>query len=389
MRLLIVFFGDDYHGGTTYSTLTIAKELVRRGHEVHAFARVTPAGVLARDLEACGVIVHDGRTPNLTHPLHERRPLYKVVRFGLEQARRFYTHPKSEHQIEQIIRSCGIELVAISSGATTAGSGAAQKAGVPFVWHIREFMQEDHLLDYYPWAHFYERMREAKALLCVSKAVEQKMQRVNPGVHTEVVYNGIDQSSFHPEGREPHTEGAPMRLMLSGGIRRSKGAFLTLDALALLGPEVPVTLDIFGVEGGGVGEKAKDFEARVAELGLTGKAFYRGTITSIADEYRSHDLQIVASQCEAFGRVTVEAMLCGCAVVGSNSGGTPELVSEGRGYLFEPDDAASLAQAIKEAIADPQEREARTARALAYARENFSVNAYVDKVEAIYRAAAS
>ena len=67
--------------------------------------------------------------------------------------------------------------------------------------------------------------------------------------------------------------------------------------------------------------------------------------------------------------------------------GTPELIADGRGYLFEPNDADSLARAITEAASDDAERSARAARASAYARENFSVNAYVDKIEAIYRMA--
>ena len=62
MKVLYVFFGKDYFGGTTYSTFTLAQNLVARGHEVHAYVRPTPAGTLKRDLEACSVIVHDAST---------------------------------------------------------------------------------------------------------------------------------------------------------------------------------------------------------------------------------------------------------------------------------------------------------------------------------------
>ncbi|MBR3384678.1 MAG: glycosyltransferase family 4 protein [Atopobiaceae bacterium] len=388
MRVLIVFFGKDYHGGTTYSTFTIAKDLVRRGHDVHAYVRVTPAGVLSRDLESCGVIVHDGAAPNLTHPLREPRPAYKAIRLAMEQYRRHYLYPKSEREVEAIVRSCGIDLIVISSGATVTGSLASKRTGVPFIWHRREFMQEDHGLDYYPWARFTERMGEASRLVCVSKAVEEKMLGICPTARTEVVYNGIDQAVFNPEGREEHVEGTPLRLMISGGIRRDKGAFLLLDALSLLGPDTPVTLDVYGAEGGGAGEREGDFLARATELGLSDRVRYHGSVSNIADELRRHDIQVVASRAEAFGRVTAEAMLCGCAVVGSNSGGTPELISNDRGYLFDSGDAQSLAHALREAATDQAERAARAERALAYARENFSVKAYVDKVEAIYRAVA-
>lgn len=387
MKLLLVFFGDDYHGGTTFSTLTIAKELVRRGHEVHAYVCVTSAGTLAHDLEACGVSVHDGRSAILVHPIRERRVAYKAVRFLLEQARRFHTYPKSEREVEKIIRDCGIELVAISSGAITTGVKAARKTGTPFVWHIREFMQEDHGLDYYPWAHAYEHMAEARRLICVSHAVEDKIQSVCPSANTTVVYNGLDLDTFYPPEASEERMGQPARLMFSGGLKHSKGAFLLLDALAKLPKELSYTLDVFGTEGGSKGESASDYLAYAQGLGLPDVVRYHGMTNSIADQYRCHDIQIVASRCEAFGRVTAESMLCSCAVVGSNSGGTPELIAEDRGYLFEPNDADSLASVLAEALSNPAERARRTARALAYAREHFSVNAYVDGIEQAYRAA--
>lgn len=389
MRILLVFFGGDYHGGTTYSTATIARELVQRGHEVHAYVRKTRTGKLAADLTGYGVHVHLGRAPIVVHPINERRPLFKVIRFGLEQARHFYNQPKSDREIASIIKECGIDLVAISSGAITAGAHAAHAAGIPYVWHCREFMEEDHGLTHYGWAHHVEHMRNASCLICVSQAVAHKMQGLCPDVRTEVVYNGIDQEKFHPEGRVERAEGEPLRLMFSGGIRESKGTFLLVDGLAQVDPSLSWTLDIYGAEGTTAGNSAKDLALRCGKLGLGNAVRYRGMVSNIADECRRHDIQIVSSRAEAFGRVTAESMFCGCTVVGSNSGGTPELIADGRGYLFEANDPASLARALEQAASDPDERVLRTKRALAYARENFSVNSYVDGIEAVYQSVVS
>jgi glycosyltransferase involved in cell wall biosynthesis len=55
----------------------------------------------------------------------------------------------------------------------------------------------------------------------------------------------------------------------------------------------------------------------------------------------------VTSRCEAFGRVTVEAMRAGVPVIGTDAGGTPELVADGAtGLLYRPGDAGALAAAI-------------------------------------------
>jgi len=387
MKVLYVLFGKDYFGGTTYSTFTLAQNLVARGHEVHAYVRPTPAGTLKRDLEACSVVVHDGNAPTLVHPKDEKRVVHKVGQFVDSELRRFHSYPKSEREIERIVRECDIDLIVLSGGPIMSGIRAAQRTGKPFVWHIREFMQEDHGYEYFHWVHPYEHMRDARCLICVSKAVEYKMRRVCPGVRIEHVYNGIDQQVFHCEGRVERAAGDPVRIMTSSGVRHSKGTFLMLDALAQMPRDVPYVFDIFGGAGAGVGESAADLQAYIEHLGLADCVAYHGPVSNIADEYRRHDIQIVASRQEAFGRVTAESMFCGCAGVGSNSGGTPELIEDGRGYLFEPNDAASLARAIAKAASDDAARSACVTRALAYARENFSVNAYVDKIEAIYRSA--
>ena len=43
---------------------------------------------------------------------------------------------------------------------------------------------------------------------------------------------------------------------------------------------------------------------------------------------------IVSSKFEGFGRMTAEAILSGCVVIGRNTGGTKEIISQTGGYMF-------------------------------------------------------
>ena len=54
----------------------------------------------------------------------------------------------------------------------------------------------------------------------------------------------------------------------------------------------------------------------------------------------------VCSQQESVGTVTLEAMASGCAIVGTENGGTGELLGEGRGWTFPPGDASTLASQL-------------------------------------------
>ena len=56
----------------------------------------------------------------------------------------------------------------------------------------------------------------------------------------------------------------------------------------------------------------------------------------------------MCSRSEAFGRVTVEYLRRGRPVIGTRSGGTPELVEDGvTGFLYEPGDCTALAHRIE------------------------------------------
>jgi glycosyltransferase involved in cell wall biosynthesis len=76
------------------------------------------------------------------------------------------------------------------------------------------------------------------------------------------------------------------------------------------------------------------------------------------------DALVHASVAEQFGQVLIEAMACGLPVIAVDRGGPSAIVDDPEtGWLVEPDDPEGLADAIVEAIADPEERRARGGRA--------------------------
>lgn len=69
--------------------------------------------------------------------------------------------------------------------------------------------------------------------------------------------------------------------------------------------------------------------------------------------YAAMDATVMASKAETFGMVTIESMACGTPVIGSNAGGTPELIGDNeRGILFQTMDKYSLAQAMVKFVND-------------------------------------
>lgn len=71
--------------------------------------------------------------------------------------------------------------------------------------------------------------------------------------------------------------------------------------------------------------------------------------------YQAADVLVYPSFNETFGLPILEAMACGCPVVTSDTSSMPE-ISGGAAILSNPEDPASIARAIIEAVRPGQDR---------------------------------
>jgi glycosyltransferase involved in cell wall biosynthesis len=83
--------------------------------------------------------------------------------------------------------------------------------------------------------------------------------------------------------------------------------------------------------------------------------------------------------------VLYTALAFGKAIVMSDVGGFPEVAAEGAGRVFPSDDAAALAEALAELLADPQGRERLEAGARAAAAGPYSWDSIAQRTLAMYR----
>jgi glycosyltransferase involved in cell wall biosynthesis len=73
----------------------------------------------------------------------------------------------------------------------------------------------------------------------------------------------------------------------------------------------------------------------------------------MADVYRGSDVFALPSENETFGQVFIEAMSCGLPVIGTKTGGIPEIISDSyNGYLIPPNDSSLLAQMLEKLLND-------------------------------------
>lgn len=116
---------------------------------------------------------------------------------------------------------------------------------------------------------------------------------------------------------------------------------------------------------------------------LRGKVHILPHQNDIEQVYAALDIFVMASAGETFGMVTIEAMASGCAIVGTNRSGTPELLADGRGMLYEPGDAASYFEALLPLLENEELRASMAEKASNYAVATFRHERVVEQLKEV------
>lgn len=224
-------------------------------------------------------------------------------------------------------------------------------------------------------------------VMCVSQAIRRDLGRHAgiPDERMEVIYNGVETERFTP--REPGARPAAggLKLLYAGSLARHKGVHTAVEAMALLAKRP-------GLEGVSltlVGSGHPDYEAGLREIvarnGLDGRVMFRPRVDreAMPELLAEFDVLVFPSVWEEpLARMTQEAMAAGLVVVGTPTGGTPEILHDGEtGLVFAPEDAAGLADQLERLSRDEGLRQRLTANARRLVLEKFDLTRMIAEIE--------
>ena len=125
----------------------------------------------------------------------------------------------------------------------------------------------------------------------------------------------------------------------------------------------------------------------VTENKLTPFITFAGYRRDVNELLNQMDVGIIASANEAFGRVTIEYMMSGLAVIASDGGANTEIVQEKQnGLLYQSGNSSDLASKMAEVINGPNLLKDMAFKGRQYALTNFSSITNADKIFALYKA---
>ncbi len=253
----------------------------------------------------------------------------------------------------------------------------------------------------------------AAAVVAVSDGMRRDILRSYPALDPEkvrVIYNGIDVEAWQPRedpallerwGIDP----ARPSVVFVGRITRQKGLPYFLRAAEQLPPDVQLVLCAGAPD---TPEIMAEVQGLVRDLQRT-----RDGVVWIEEFLPRADLCAILTAATTFvcpsvyeplGIVNLEAMACGAAVVGTATGGIPEVVvdgvtgrlvpieqvEDGTGTPVDPERFVSdLAATLTEVVSDPERARAYGRAGRERAAEAFSWEAIADATEALYREVAA
>lgn len=191
-----------------------------------------------------------------------------------------------------------------------------------------------------------------------------------------VVCNGVGGAEFAPLAVAPDASD----VVFVGELRVLKGVDVLLEAMAIVkraGRIVRATI-------AGEGPDAQRFKDLSKRLEVADQTRFVGHVPA-REAFAMGRVLVMPSRAESLPYVILEAAAAGMPIIATRVGGIPEIFGPQSFRLVPPDDAAALAKALGEAMADPEEL-LRAAESLkARVRAHFTIDAMVDGGLAAYR----
>ncbi|MBU8733677.1 N-acetyl-alpha-D-glucosaminyl L-malate synthase BshA [Cytobacillus oceanisediminis] len=229
-------------------------------------------------------------------------------------------------------------------------------------------------------------IEKSDGVTAVSNAlISQTYDLIKPDKSIRAVYNFIDEriykktdSAYLKEeyGIKPD-EKVVIHVSNFRGVKRVPDV---VKAFAKITEEVPSKLLLVGD-----GPEMTVICRLVNDLQLKDKVLFLGKQDNLEELYSISDLMLLLSEKESFGLVALEAMACGVPCIGTNTGGIPEVISDGEtGYICTLGDITDISKKAIKLLNDESLLERFASQSISLAKGRFSASQIVIQYEEFY-----
>ncbi|HAV76439.1 MAG TPA: hypothetical protein DCX53_03700 [Anaerolineae bacterium] len=383
LRILFVHSGSDLYGASR-SLLRLSTRLVTDRAKVMVV--LPDSGPLSIALSEAGVdlVIHSG-----------------LALVGREKLKSFWSVMRllanifsSMYHIRRVISEFKPDLIHSVTAVVLSAGPVATISGIPHVWHIRESFGEFGGL--WVFYQFYLGLFSSR-IICVSSPIADQFAEKLRARKVCVIHNGFPRSEFENVSEERKqafleefslTQSKPL-VGVVGRIKNiRKGQEVFVEAASLLRERFPTARFLcVGSPFPGNELHLENLLGLVDRLGLNDCVLYTGDVDDVKAAIASLDVLVMSSaQPEPFAGVVIEAMALKRPVVATSIGGSLEQVVDGvTGYLVEPGDPVSMADAISKLLEAPSQAREFGLNGEVMFREKFEFELFYQRILGIYR----
>ena len=306
------------YGGSGTLATELGLELARRGHEIHFISYALPFRLTAFHQN---VYFHEVEVTG--YPLFEYPPyslalavkMYDVIKnFKLELMHVHYAIPHATCAwiAREMLDGKDIKLITTLHGTDITLVGQEES-----FFSITEFSME-----------------KSDAVTAVSDFLAQRTGEIfKVATEIQVIKNFVNTDTFDRDRyycwRDKFASKNEKVIMHISNFRPVKRVLDVVKIFAGIRSELPAKLVMVG--------DGPDYSIAVKlskELGIAKDCHFLGRQESVAELLSCADLFLLPSEAESFGLTALEAMSCKVPVIGTDSGGLPEVVNQGEtGFL--------------------------------------------------------
>jgi len=284
-----------------------------------------------------------------------------------------------------VINNYKIDLIhANGSRCMIYGGIAGRLKGIPVIWHVR-IVEKDRLLD-----RFLAML--AGKIIVISNSVKNRFIYLKNREKISIVYNGVDINDFNPDKVSGDSIKSEFSITSDDIVIGTISQFIHMKGLEIFIEAAKFIIEQVGnvrflIVGDRVGDNAyeRKLKGLVKDLGIENKVIFTGYRQDIKNVIASMDIFVLASTGEGFGRVLIEAMALEKPVVAANSGGIPEIISDGKtGILVPEKDSQTTASAVVKLINEKGLRERMGIAGRKRVEEMFTIERHTREIEEHY-----
>ena len=283
----------------------------------------------------------------------------------------------------QAVRNQSFDIVHSNSSVMSTGAYIAYKAGKPHVWHLREFGRDDYGVRT-PFGKWFQRFIYSgrNTFIAISDSIRNHYRQYIGNQDIRRIYNGIDPISI----KEKIRQNERVEICIVGFVRPEKGQMELIKAADDIANRRGLKNFHVTIVGEGEADYMDIVRNYIDSHGLSDHITVAGRRNDVPDLLAKMDIGVMASTHEAFGRVTIEYMMAGLAVIAPDGGANTEIIDDTHtGLIYPSGDSSALADRLEMLISDSDMRIKIAHDGQSHAMAGFSSKANSDAIFSLYK----